>query len=90
MFYYPYYYDFYFRAPIYNTFYEHINGGGRFLELLSGERKEYVGNDFNDKISSVSVAPYSVVILFENRGFRGQKGVLRNETAFPQLFIFIT
>ena len=61
-----------------NTFYEHINGDGESFSLYSGEVKSFVGNPWNDIISSVRVAPRTLVILYEHINFTGRKKNLFN------------
>ncbi|CAM3931313.1 beta/gamma crystallin domain-containing protein [Mesobacillus zeae] len=78
-------YDLDVRASV-NTFYEHINGDGHKYTLLSGESQEYVGDWWNDRISSVRVGPKTLVILFEHRGFKGRIKYLENLGDTPQLF----
>ena len=70
-------YDLNVRAPV-NTFYEHINGSGESFNLNSGDKLAYVGNEWNDRISSVLVAPRTVVILYEHINFTGRKKSLFN------------
>ncbi|EJQ86855.1 hypothetical protein IGW_05330 [Bacillus cereus ISP3191] len=77
MFNYSYTNDVNFRAPV-NTFYEHINGGGHYYTLLSGEEQDYVGNWWNDRISSIRIAPRTLVIIFQHRGFKGVSATFEN------------
>ncbi|PER20648.1 hypothetical protein [Bacillus cereus] len=69
-----------------NIFHEHINGGGANFTIFSGGSMEYVGDLWNDQISSVTVAPRTLVILFEHRGFQGATYRLTNSGDFPYLF----
>ncbi|WP_142950242.1 beta/gamma crystallin domain-containing protein [Bacillus thuringiensis] len=70
-----------------NTFYEHINGEGASFSIYSGEYKPFVGNWWNDKISSVLVAPRTLVILYEHINFTGRKKNLFNyKYSSPHLF----
>ncbi|PFB89776.1 hypothetical protein CN273_00060 [Bacillus thuringiensis] len=69
-----------------NTFHEHTNGGGANFRMFSGDSMDYVGNVWNDQISSVTVAPRTLVILFEHRGFRGATNRLTNNGDYPYLF----
>ncbi|MDA2118510.1 beta/gamma crystallin domain-containing protein [Bacillus cereus] len=68
-----------------NRFFEHINGVGRSFVVYSGEFNEYVGDYFNDKISSISIAPRTVVLSFEHRGYQGEFNILINRFNDPQL-----
>ncbi|MDM5215063.1 beta/gamma crystallin domain-containing protein [Peribacillus sp. NJ4] len=77
MFYSPNSDDLNLRAPV-NTFYEHINGGGHYYTLLSGESEEYVGDWWNDRLSSIRVAPRTLIIIFQHRGFRGSSATFEN------------
>ncbi|PFB89779.1 hypothetical protein CN273_00070, partial [Bacillus thuringiensis] len=63
-----------------NTFYEHI------FTLNSGERLSYVGDPWNDRISSVLVAPLTLVVLYEHRGFGGRVRYLVNTGNSSQIF----
>ncbi|AXO96265.1 hypothetical protein MCCC1A01412_28275 [Bacillus anthracis] len=72
------------RTPV-NTFYDYINGGGRFFTLNSGEFMRYLG-EWNDRISSVRVAPKTLVILYQGTNFTGKKKILENLGDYPYLF----
>ncbi|MCA1048134.1 peptidase inhibitor family I36 protein [Bacillus toyonensis] len=65
------------RQPV-NRFYEHINGGGMSFTLNSGERLSYVGDPWNDRISSVSVAPRTLVILYTDINYGHPVKILEN------------
>ncbi len=73
-FYNQYSYNLNFRGPV-NTFYEHINGVGMSFTLNSGEIV-ICRDPWNDRISSVLVAPLTLVVLYEHRGFGGELGIL--------------
>lgn len=60
-----------------NRFYEHINGMGRYLSLKSGD--SLTSLDAADYLSSVSVAPRTLVVLHEHRDFRGRNILLVNK-----------
>lgn len=68
-----------------NRFYEHIDGKGMSLVVYSGEFIDYVGNFYNDKISSISVAPETVVLFFEDRGFLGKVNFIENRSGQSKL-----
>ncbi|MEK4504300.1 peptidase inhibitor family I36 protein [Bacillus sp. FSL R12-0069] len=69
-----------------NRFYEHINGTGMSFTLNSGSNLPYVGNPWNDKISSVSVAPKTLVILYKDAKFGPPVKILENSGNIPYLF----
>ncbi|WP_197230138.1 hypothetical protein [Bacillus thuringiensis] len=66
-----------------NRFYEHNNGIGMFFDLKSGERLPYVGNDWNDKISSVHVAAKTLVLLYKRENYGYPVNVLENTGNYP-------
>ncbi|MCU4998387.1 MULTISPECIES: hypothetical protein [Bacillus cereus group] len=80
------YYDLNTRQSNTNIFHEHINGGGANFTMFSGDSMDYVGNLWNDQISSVTVAPRTLVILFEHRGFKGATYRLTNNGDSSYLF----
>ncbi|EJQ86857.1 hypothetical protein IGW_05332 [Bacillus cereus ISP3191] len=53
-------------------FFEHINATGSSFNVNLGNDVEYVGDVWNDKISSVRCPPRSLVALYEHRGFKGR------------------
>ncbi|UHA73473.1 beta/gamma crystallin domain-containing protein [Paenibacillus sp. 481] len=69
-----------------NRFFEHINGTGMSFALNSGNDLSYVGNPWNDRISSVRVAPKTLVVLYEHANFSGLKKILENKTHNSHLF----
>ncbi|EOV9528913.1 peptidase inhibitor family I36 protein [Bacillus cytotoxicus] len=69
-----------------NTFYEHINGGGAHFTIFSGDSNGFTGGGWGDNISSVIVAPHTLVILFEDRNFQGDLYKLINNGDHPHLF----
>ncbi|PFB89775.1 hypothetical protein CN273_00055 [Bacillus thuringiensis] len=69
-----------------NTFYEHINGGGARFTIFSGDSSSFAGGGWGDNISSVTVAPHTLVILFEHRNFQGDFYKLINNGDDPHLF----
>lgn len=69
-----------------NSFFEHINATGSSFRMNTREYMEYVGDVWNDKISSVRVAPKTIVILYEHRGFQGYRLPLINRSNSPALF----
>ncbi|AWC33027.1 hypothetical protein ACRS6Y_16175 [Bacillus cytotoxicus] len=85
MFYDQYSYNLNFRGPV-NTFYEHINGAGSSFTMNSGEFKEVLEDWWSDRISSVLVAPLTLVVLYQHRGFGGRVRYLVNTGNSPQLF----
>ncbi|MCU4998386.1 MULTISPECIES: hypothetical protein [Bacillus cereus group] len=82
------YHDLNARQSNTNIFYEHINGGGASFMIFTGDSIGYLGDITmsNDFISSVTVAPHTLVILFEHRDFYGASYRLINNGDFPQLF----
>ncbi|MEH7306747.1 beta/gamma crystallin domain-containing protein [Neobacillus drentensis] len=69
-----------------NRFFEHIDGKGMGLTVYSGEFIEYVGDFYNDKISSISIAPMTLILFFEDRGFKGKVNYLENWSGEQKLF----
>jgi hypothetical protein len=67
-------------------FYEHTNRGGRYVTLSSGTSTWATGvrwGDFwNDRISSLSVAPWSWVTLYEHNNYGGFSLSYRNATSY--------
>ncbi|PFN52282.1 metallophosphoesterase [Bacillus thuringiensis] len=59
--------------------YEHANGLGRDLKGLTF-------SEWNDKISSVRLPPFTQIELFEHIHYKGQKKVLRNYGNLPKLY----
>jgi hypothetical protein len=93
--YHPYYGPYNYNPDVYsdldvrqgiNRFYEHINGGGMSFIVVTGSDLEYVGEPWNDRISSVRVAPRTLVVLYEHRGFRGRIVQLINRSNSPHLW----
>ena len=74
-----------FRQSV-NRFYEHINGGGLHFTLNSGNRLSYVGDPWNDRISSVLVAPRTLVILYTHINFGHPVKILENSGSTPNLY----
>ena len=66
-----------YRAPE-STFYEHINGTGDFFSLPSGYEVAHLGGYWNDKISSIRVAPKTLIIVFQHRDFKGSSATFDN------------
>ncbi|MDM5215064.1 beta/gamma crystallin domain-containing protein [Peribacillus sp. NJ4] len=85
MFYNPYGDDLTVRVPV-NTFYQYVNGSGRSFTMNSGEFMEYLGEQWNDRISSVRVAPRTLVVLYQRANFTGKKKILENLGDSPYLF----
>ncbi len=71
-----------------NRFYEHINGEGMSFTLNSGEIV-ICGNPWNDRISSVRVAPKTLVILYTHINYGHPVKILENWGNTPALLIFI-
>ncbi len=99
MIYNPYHYSPHYENPYYdnpynyldvqhrvNRFFEHIDGTGSSFTMNSGDRLSYVGDPWNDRISSVRVAPNTLVILYEHINFRGRKKILENLSNRSHLF----
>lgn len=67
-------------------FYEHINLGGSYRTLSSGQWTYATGvrwgSFWNDRISSVSVAPWSWVALYQHNSYGGYYLVLRNYSSY--------
>ncbi|WP_074593862.1 peptidase inhibitor family I36 protein [Bacillus cereus] len=55
-----------------NTFHEHSNGQGSYFTMSSGDSTNYVGDVWNDRVSSVTIAPRTLIILFSDRNFYGE------------------
>ncbi|PEQ27976.1 MULTISPECIES: hypothetical protein [Bacillus cereus group] len=53
-----------------NTFYEHSNGSGSYFTMLSGD--SFTGEVLGDRISSVTIAPRTLIILFSDSNFYGE------------------
>ncbi|MBN2338815.1 MAG: peptidase inhibitor family I36 protein, partial [Acidobacteria bacterium] len=53
-------------------------GGNRFC-MEAGERKDYVGDGYNDKISSVRVYGRARVTLYQDSGFRGSERLVTSD-----------
>ena len=68
-----------------NRFYEHINGTGMSITLNSGNDLASTG-PWGDNISSVLVAPRTLVILFEHINFGGDVKILENRSDTSRLF----
>lgn len=94
MFYNPYDYNPHYDDPYHyvevqhrvNRFFEHIDGNGASFTLNSGDRLSYVGDAWNDRISSVRVAPKTLVVLYEHINFTGRKKLLENSSNRSHLF----
>jgi hypothetical protein len=69
-----------------NIFYEHINGGGSSFPLRTGSSIASISHIWNDQISSVSVAPRTLVLLFEHPNFRGSTKLLENYGTTPAFY----
>ncbi|MGM2748643.1 hypothetical protein BK718_03320 [Bacillus thuringiensis serovar andalousiensis] len=69
-----------------NRFYEHIDGQGMSFTLNSGERLSYVGDPWNDRISSVLVAPKTLVILYTHINYGHPVKILENNGNSPYPF----
>lgn len=59
-----------FRGCIY---YEHINFTGASVEIREGTNRRYVGDKWNDKISSAACHTYCDMTIYEHRDFGGAK-----------------
>ena len=76
-----------FHRPTINTFYQDIDGMGISFTLPSGTTDlANVGEVWNDKISSVLVAPWSIVHLYEDADYGGQHIELANRSDNARLF----
>ncbi|WP_353957735.1 beta/gamma crystallin domain-containing protein [Peribacillus sp. NJ4] len=81
MYYHPYNnYSHSVERALVNTFYHHINEGGASFTLNTGDSMAFVGDLWNDQISSVVVAPKTQVILYEHINFSGRKKILTNRS----------
>ncbi|MGM0876541.1 MAG: hypothetical protein ACQEWV_17680 [Bacillota bacterium] len=67
-------------------FYEHINRGGRYVALSSGTWTYATGvrwgSFWNDRISSLSVAPWSWVTLYQHNNYGGYAISFRNASSY--------
>ncbi|WP_369799659.1 beta/gamma crystallin domain-containing protein [Brevibacillus sp. SKDU10] len=94
MFYNPYHYNPHYDNPYHylevqqrvNRFFEHIDGNGASFTLNSGDSLSYVGDRWNDRISSVRVAPRTLVVLYEHINFTGSTKILENLRNRSRLF----
>ena len=57
-----------FRGCIY---YEHANFGGEQRAIEGGVRRRYVGDHWNDRISSIACNPSCYVVVYEHRDYGG-------------------
>ncbi|MDM5215065.1 beta/gamma crystallin domain-containing protein [Peribacillus sp. NJ4] len=71
-----------------NTFFEHINETGLSFTINSGNNLPFLGDFWNDRLSSVRVAPRTVVLLYEHRDFGGRNISLVNRGILPEFSIF--
>jgi hypothetical protein len=60
-----------YAAPCARVF-EHINHGGEVKHISSGDNVSYVGDLWNDKISSVIVEPGCALNVWEHADYRGK------------------
>ncbi|MDM5210471.1 beta/gamma crystallin domain-containing protein [Peribacillus sp. NJ4] len=86
MYYHPYNYSYLDERVLVNTFYVHANGGGASFTLNTGDSMAFVGDLWNDQISSLRVAPKTQVILYEHINFGGRKKILTNRSNDYYLF----
>jgi hypothetical protein len=59
-----------FRGCIY---YEHDNWVGDKRTITAGTRRKFVGDKWNEKISSVACNPYCHIVAYQNRDFQGDQ-----------------
>jgi len=53
------------------AYYEHVNWGGKWRSLSGGIHRKFVGDSWNETISSFSCNPACRVAAFENPNFQG-------------------
>lgn len=71
------------RVPIAGCFYyEHDSFRGARRDLPIGLRRRYVGDDWNDQISSIACAPGCGLKVYEHRDFGGYSKVFRGKMVY--------
>lgn len=73
-----------YNRPLYATFYEHGGYGGDSFKMKVGETKGWVGDWWNDRISSIKLdsSPDMKIEVFEHAHFGGYKWTLPGATNF--------
>ena len=59
------------QPPYTCTYFEHINFGGASQSLALGTLRRYVGDAWNDEISSIACDPRCAFVAYEHRDFDG-------------------
>ena len=66
----------FYKKPRKATFYEHKDSGGSSFDMFINEEKSYVGNSWNDKISSMSWVDGVKIEAYDAHGYGGWKWVI--------------
>ena len=64
------------------TLYEHINYGGQSFHMTEGQSYAYLGDAWNDRVSSVQVSPRCELITYQHINYGGDRRAYAGSASF--------
>ena len=62
--------------------YEHINYGGQTFHMTEGQSYAYLGDAWNDRVSSVQVSPQCELVTYQHINYGGDRRAYASSVSF--------